>query len=83
MQKYKVKIDGMTCGMCEAHINDLIRRIVPGSKKVSSSHKDKIATFLADEVDEDKLIQAIAETGYTALEIEHETYEKKGFFFHL
>ena len=32
-----VKIDGMMCGMCEAHINDAIRRNF-NVKKVKSSH---------------------------------------------
>ena len=27
MVKTVLKIDGMMCGMCEAHMNDLIRRI--------------------------------------------------------
>ena len=26
MQQYTLKIDGMMCGMCEAHMNDLIRK---------------------------------------------------------
>lgn len=82
MKKYIVKIDGMMCGMCEDHINDVIRKMVPGAKKVSASHSKGISTFLAEEVDEEKLIQAISETGYTVLDIESEEYKKKGLFFH-
>ena len=37
MVKTTLKIEGMMCGMCEAHINDLIRREFK-VKKVSSSH---------------------------------------------
>ena len=33
-----VKISGMACAMCEAHINDTIRRAF-SVEKVSSSHK--------------------------------------------
>lgn len=33
-----VGIDGMQCGMCEAHVNDTIRAAFP-VKKVSASHK--------------------------------------------
>ena len=29
MIKTALKIDGMMCGMCEAHINDVIRKVVP------------------------------------------------------
>ena len=39
MIKTTLKIEGMMCSMCEAHINDVIRKAVPGAKKVSSSHK--------------------------------------------
>ena len=38
MIKTTLKIEGMMCSMCEAHINDVIRKAVPGAKKVSSSH---------------------------------------------
>ena len=37
MIKTTVKVDGMMCGMCEAHINDAIRRNF-NVKKVKSSH---------------------------------------------
>ena len=82
MQKYTVKIDGMMCGMCESHINDVIRKTVPDAKKVKSSHTKGTATFLAEDIDETKLIQAIADTGYTAQELSSEEYKKKGLFFH-
>ena len=26
MKRYVVKIDGMMCGMCEAHVSDVIRK---------------------------------------------------------
>ena len=38
MVKITIEIDGMSCGMCESHINDTICRKF-GVKKVSSSHK--------------------------------------------
>jgi ATP-binding cassette subfamily B protein len=31
MIKTTLKIDGMMCSMCEAHINDVIRKTVPGA----------------------------------------------------
>ena len=37
MLQITVKIDGMMCGMCEAHVNDAIRKAFP-VKKVSASH---------------------------------------------
>lgn len=37
MIKYVVSVDGMQCGMCEAHVNDAVRQAFP-VKKVRSSH---------------------------------------------
>ena len=33
MEKVTVKIDGMMCGMCEAHICDAIRKAFPFANK--------------------------------------------------
>ena len=46
MLKTTLKIDGMMCSMCEAHIQEVIRKSVPGAKKVSASHSKGEASFL-------------------------------------
>ena len=81
MMKTTLKIDGMMCSMCEAHINDVIRKSVPDAKKVSSSHKKGEASFLSENaVDEQLLKKAIAATGYTCSSVTAEPFEKKGWF---
>ncbi len=81
MIKTTLKIDGMMCSMCEAHINDVIRKAVPGAKKVSASHAKGEASFLTEEaIDEKPLKDAIAATGYACLDVESAPYEKKGWF---
>ena len=81
MIKTTMKIDGMMCGMCEAHVCDAIRRAVPSAKKVSASRSKKEASFLTEAaVDADNLKAAIDATGYTCLGIESSPYEKKGLF---
>lgn len=81
MIKTTMKIDGMMCGMCEAHICDTIRKAVPDAKKVSASRRKKEATFLTETVaDAAALKEAIDATGYTCLGIESAPYEKKGLF---
>ena len=81
MVKTTLKIEGMMCSMCEAHINDVIRKVVPGAKKVSSSHAKGEASFLSEEaVDEKRLKNAVAETGYTCTSVVSEPYVKKGWF---
>ena len=70
MNKITVKIEGMSCGMCEAHICDTIRKAFPKAKKVSASRKRGEATFLSDKpVDENALKRAIDETGYTFVSV--------------
>ena len=81
MIKTILKIEGMMCSMCETHINDVIRKTIPGAKKVSSSHVKGEASFLAEEaVDKNRLKEAFAATGYACLSATAEPYEKKGWF---
>ena len=80
MIKYTLAVEGMQCGMCEAHINDTVRRALP-VKKVTSSHTKKQTVILTEApIDEKALQDAISQTGYTVTSITSEPYEKKGFF---
>ena len=78
MIKTVLKIDGMMCGMCEAHVNDVIRKVVPGAKKVKSSHTRGESSFLSETVPNvDEIMAAIAQTGYTVQSVKSEPYTKK------
>lgn len=80
MLKITLKIDGMMCGMCEAHVNDAIRAVFP-IKKVSSSHSKGETVILSEQdLSEEKLCEAVAKTGYQVLSVSKEPYEKKGLF---
>ena len=80
MVKTTLKIDGMMCGMCEAHMNDAIRAAVK-VKKVTSSHANGETVVISeDKLDEDKLRETVKATGYTLVDIASEPYEKKGLF---
>lgn len=81
MVKTTVKVGGMACGMCESHINDVIRKTFPDAKKVSSSHTKGTAVFVTEsEVNPEILQNAIEATGYHYLGISSEPYKKHGFF---
>ena len=81
MVQLTLRIDGMSCGMCESHVNDAIRKSFD-IKKVSSSHSKKKTEIISEEaIDEDKLRAVIDETGYTVLSVDSEPYKKKGFGF--
>ena len=76
--KTVLNINGMACGMCEAHINDVIRKTVPDSKKVKASFKKGECTFISAEApDEERLKAAIGETGYELVSVSSEAVEKK------
>ena len=78
MYKTTLKIDGMMCGMCEAHINDVIRKKVEGAKKVSSSHTKGISTFESETLPNEAVLkEAIRETGYELLDLKSEAITKK------
>lgn len=80
MVKTTVGIDGMMCGMCEAHINDVIRQNFK-VKKVTSSHTKGRAEIISEsEIDEQQLRKAIGDTGYDVTSVSSEPYEKKGLF---
>ena len=76
-----VGIDGMMCGMCEAHINDVIRANFK-VKSVTSSHKKGEAVILSEEAPEVfRLREVIGKTGYTVTSVQSEkVLQKKGFF---
>lgn len=78
MTKYKVKVDGMMCSMCEAHINDCVRKNF-NVNKVNSSHTKGTCEIVADDIDVAELEKAINSTGYTVRGISSEPYEKKSF----
>lgn len=81
MIKTTMIIEGMMCGMCEAHVSDAIRKAVPSAKKVAASRSKKEASFLTEEpVNTEMLRSAIDATGYTCLSVESAPYEKKGLF---
>ncbi len=81
MIKTTLHIEGMMCGMCEAHICDAIRKAAPSAKKVSASRSKGEASFLTeDAVDAELLKAAIDSTGYTCLGVDSVSYEKRGLF---
>ena len=80
MVKMILDVDGMACGMCEAHINEAVRGAFK-VKKVTSSHSKGETVILSETpIDEGKLREAITKIGYTVTGIKQEPYEKKGLF---
>ena len=65
-----IKIDGMMCGHCEAHVADALRK-VPGVEKVHASHTKKTAVVQSNSpLDKEALKKAVDDTGYEVVGIE-------------
>ena len=79
MIKTTVGIDGMMCEMCEAHINDAIRKNFQVKSARANRRKRQCVVVSEDELDHDRIRSVIAETGYDLLSISSEPYQKKGF----
>lgn len=80
MIKTVLKIDGMMCGMCESHMNDVVRKSC-SPKKVNSSAKNGETVVISEApLDIPYLKQQIKDIGYELVSYTGEPYEKKGFF---
>ena len=80
MIKTVLKIDGMMCGMCESHMNDVVRKSC-SPKKVNSSAKNGETVVISEApLDIPYLKQQIKDIGYELVSYTSEPYEKKGFF---
>lgn len=80
MVEITLKIEGMSCGMCEAHVNDAVRAAFK-VKKVSSSFKKGETTVVCEnELDESALRDAIEKGGYKVVSVQTAPYVKKGLF---
>ena len=79
--KTTLKIKGISCGMCEARICEVIRRAIPSARKVTASRRRGEAGFLTDTpAGPGQLKEAIAAAGYTCLSVENGPPEKKSLF---
>lgn len=79
MTKYTLSVDGMQCGMCEAHVNDAVRKAFPVKKVTSSHSKGETVVITEGAIDEQALTDVINKTGYTVQSVTSEPYVKKSF----
>ena len=75
-----LRVDGMMCGMCESHINDVVRKTARVNKVTSSHTKGETVILSPEPLDEPALRAAISATGYTVTAVDAHPYEKKGLF---
>ena len=80
MWKYTVNVNGMMCGMCEAHVNNAVRKACPIKRVSSSRSKNQTVIISETELDPEALVRAISSQGYGVGAIQKEPYKKRGLF---
>lgn len=80
MVKTVVEVVGMSCGMCESHINDAVRNAFRVRKVTSSRAKQKTEILSDMPLDEAALQSVINGLGYRALAVHSETCERRSLF---
>ena len=82
MNRITVKIDGMHCSECEAHVNALFRKSLDRAIVIASSHFRNQTVILSDrEMSDYEIRFALSGSGYRVLGIEHENGLKDSFSF--
>lgn len=80
MVKTTIKIKGIMCENCVAHVNETIKNEFD-INKVTTSKENGISEVISDnELSEEKLREVISREGYEVTEVMSEPYEKKGLF---
>ena len=77
MIRTTVQVSGMTCGMCEAHVNDAVRSAFPVKKVSSSRVRGETVIESETPLDLEKLRQVIRNTGYQMLSASEEKMTKR------
>ena len=73
-------IDGMMCGMCEAHVNDAIRKHFPVKSAKSNRRKGQCVVVSDEPLDETRVHEVIAATGYELTSISSRPHQRRGLF---
>ncbi len=86
MNKVTMKVEGMMCGMCEAHVCDAVRKVCGDASKVTASHTSGLVEILLEgQPDVARIKAGVKETGYKVLDVQVEAVvqekKKKGFLF--
>lgn len=67
--KKTIKINGMMCGHCEAHVKKALEAISGVSEAIASHTEGTAVVTLSAEVDDEVLKKAVEEEGYTVVQV--------------
>jgi copper chaperone CopZ len=72
-------VEGMACGMCEAHVSDAIRRSFDVRSAKSSRRKRQCVVVSEQALDRDRVASVLGELGYELTSMTEEPC-KRSFF---
>ena len=80
MVKTTIKINGIMCENCVAHINETIKNEFDINKVTTSKENGTSEVISDNELSKEKLREVISREGYEVTEVTSEPYEKKRLF---
>ena len=80
MVKTTIKIKGIMCENCVAHINETIKNEFDINKVTTSKDSGTSEVISDNELSKEKLREVISREGYEVTEVTSEPYEKKRLF---
>ena len=80
MVRIVIGINGMTCGMCEAHINEAIRNAFQVNKVTSSRARKQTVILAGQEISGQEIKDVNEKDGYEVVSLSIGPYENKGCF---
>ena len=80
MVKTTIKINGIMCNNCVAHINETIKNEFDINKVTTSKDSGTSEVISDNELSKEKLREVISREGYEVTEVTSEPYEKKRLF---
>lgn len=70
MNKYVIGIDGMRCGMCEMHIEEVVRKNIKIKKAKASRFKNQVVVITELDLIKEDFLKVFDPTGYKVTSFE-------------
>ena len=80
MIKYIFTVEGMMCCNCEKHAVDSVKSVLPSAKVKASFKEQTVEVITKRDYDENIVISAINDRGYTVKGYSKEEIENRGLF---
>ena len=80
MIEITVKVDGMKCPMCEAHVNEAVKNAFNVSRVASSHDSGETVITASSDIKDEYITEIIENEGFKVISVSRKECEKKCFF---